>query len=163
MEGKGNLKEPSGVRMQPEIRSCISTGSRCHFPMADNQAKATPARVLMLFTFLMAAVAASAWRQHSAVVSPNTIDFPTALGDTQFCPVAVLTGGQPFAARIDGTEALVNFQIGAKIGQEMEEDQMRKAGLAESGEFFLYQPEEAMTESLWVKSAVGQFYPVVRP
>ena len=130
--------------------------------MADNQAKATPARVLMIFTFLMAAVAASAWRQHSAVGSQNTVNFPTALGDAQFCPVAVLTGGQSFAARIDGTEALVNFQVIAKDGQEMEEDRMRKAGLAESGEFFLYQPDEASAESLWVKSAVGQFYPLVR-
>ena len=130
--------------------------------MADNQAKATPARVLMIFTFLMAAVAASAWRQHSAVGSPNTVSFPTALGDSQFCPVAVLTGGQPFAARIDGVETPVNFQVTAKAGQEMVEDQMRKTGLAESGEFFLYQPDEASAESLWVKSAAGQFYPVVR-
>ena len=130
--------------------------------MADNQAKATPARVLMIFTFLMAAVAASAWRQHSAVGSQNTVNFPTALGDAQFCPVAVLTGGQSFAAEIDGVETPVNFLVTAKEGQEMEEDQMRKTGLAESGEFFLYQPDEAAAESLWVKSAAGQFYPVVR-
>ena len=151
-----------GRECNPKSALAFSPGHAAISLMADNQAKATPARVLMIFTFLMAAVAASAWRQRSVVGSPNTVNFPTALGDAQFCPVAVLTGGQPFAARIDGVETPVNFQITAKAGQEMEEDQMRKTGLAESGEFFLYQPDEAAAESLWVKSAAGQFYPVVR-
>lgn len=129
--------------------------------MAENQAKATPARVLMLFTFLFAGVAATLWRHDSQRDQLQTIDFPTALADQDFCPVALLQPGVSFQAALDQAPTKAEYTVADTSGKPKREDRMWKVGMETQGQFFLYQSDqEGESATLWVKSAPGIFYRV---
>lgn len=130
--------------------------------MADNQVKATSARVLMLFTFLLAGVTAAAWRQRSAQPGLETVGYPTALGDVQYCPVNLLDRERHFSAQLDHAAEVAEFSISSEESFFRRDDRMFKAGMATSREFFLYQRDDLPTESLWVKSADGQYHRIQR-
>jgi hypothetical protein len=129
--------------------------------MAENLAKSTPARVLFLFTFLMAGMAAALWRDHS-VGSADTVDYPTALGDEQLCPVALLQPGTTFSSSLDKEPRPVSWTVSSKAATSKREDRLWKVGLAEEHAFYIYQSDQADDSAYWVKSGPGAFYRVAR-
>ena len=130
--------------------------------MAENQAKSTPARVLFLFTFLMAGLTAVLWRERQVGSHVETVDYPTALGDAQFCPVALLSAGQTFTATLDQADQPATFTTQGKSAITKRDDRLWKVGLATEGNFYLYQSDQADDTGWYVKSAEGQFYRVQR-
>ncbi len=128
--------------------------------MAENQPKSTPARVLFLFTFLMAGMAAALWRDHQTAATVESIDYPTALGDEQFCPVALLQPGQQFPATVDKSDQPATLTISSQSALSKREERLWKAGIATTGGFYLYQSDQPEDTGWYVKSAPGQFYKV---
>jgi hypothetical protein len=130
--------------------------------MAENQAKSTPARVLFLFTFLMAGMAAALWRDHS-VGKAETIDYPTALGDEQLCPVSLLQPGSKFSAIFDRAPQPITWTVASKSAVVKREDRLWKVGLAEDRSFYIYQSDQDHDLAFyWVKSGPGVFYRVAQ-
>ena len=128
--------------------------------MAENQAKATPARVLMLFAFLFAGVVASLWRYEQQRTIVQKVEYPTALGDDLLCPVRLLEPGNAFTATLDSDPKPEAFTVSSASAKSKREDRMWKVGIEEQGAFFLYQSDQAGETGLWVKSAEGLFYAV---
>jgi hypothetical protein len=129
--------------------------------MAENQAKSTPARVLFLFAFLMAGMAAALWRESNGGVK-DSIDYPTALGDEQFCPIALLQTGQNFTAVMDKETQLVSWTITSKAAVAKREERLWKMGVASEAGFYVYQSDQAEDTGTWIKSAPGLFYRITR-
>lgn len=128
--------------------------------MAENQSKATPAKVLFLFTLLFAGVTAAAWRETSQGTSLETIDYPTALGDEQRCPVALLQQGAIFPAILDGQKSPVNLEVVSSKAMLRSEEKLWKVGHETAEAFYIYQLAGDEKSSLWVKSAPGRYYEV---
>jgi hypothetical protein len=128
--------------------------------MAENQSKDTPARVLLLFTLLFAGVTAAAWREAGHRDSIESVDFPTALADAQYCPISLLTKGAAFQGMLDGHEKIVTFTVAASSARKQQEERLWKVGKTADGAFYIYQQQGGESKSLWVKSAPNQFYEV---
>ena len=128
--------------------------------MAENQAKATPARVLLLFAFLFAGVVASLWRYEQQRPIIQKVEYPTALGDDLLCPIRFLEPGSAFTATLDSAPKPADFTVSSASAKSKREDRMWKVGVEEQGAFFLYQNDQAGETGLWVKSAEGLFYQV---
>ncbi len=113
--------------------------------MAENTAKSTPARVLLLFTLLLAGMAAARWQDRT----PTTISYPTALEDTQLVPSTL----RHFRALLDGQSTAQSFTITSRAPVTKADHHLFKCGQAEHGAFTIYQDQQAY----WLKTAPGQY------
>jgi hypothetical protein len=133
--------------------------------MAENQAKSTPARVLLLFALLLAAVAVAVSREHAARSAVESVDYPTALGDEAFAPSSLLAVGQVFSAKLDGTDTAASLAVTSAKPLAKAEERLWKVGLAEMvssqmGHFYIYQSDQTEDTAQYIKSAPGMFYKV---
>jgi hypothetical protein len=126
--------------------------------MAENTAKATPARVLFLFALLFAGVAAALWRGEMLRSETNAITYPTALGDQALAPISLLESGATFTAQLDDQSSPTPFRVVSKSGQSKREERLWKVGVTEAPAFFIYRSD--VTNDYWIKSAAGGYYRV---
>ncbi len=108
--------------------------------MAENIPRATPGRLLLLFSLLFLAVAAATWRDAPRRESLDSVDFPTAMGDEELCPPEALTIAGGFAARLFGEEKDAIWSPTGPEAIEWPEDRLYKVGRDLGDRFYIYQP-----------------------
>ena len=124
--------------------------------MAQNTARGTPARVIILFALLTGAVAVVAWRD-SRSTDALAVRYPTAIGDaTYFKP-----GSGPVPIAIHGTVFSLVEETGERLPRR--DDRMWRVPLAvphprlyTTTEFF----PEGEVPPLYLKTGPGEFVKV---
>jgi hypothetical protein len=92
--------------------------------MAQNTARGTPAKVLLLFALLTGAVAVSAWRDWLRRSEIERVTWPTALGDTDYHQA----GSEPMKILVKETAYQLEEQPGEKLLRR--DDEMFRVPLA---------------------------------
>ena len=124
--------------------------------MAQNTARGTPARVIILFALLTCAVAVVAWR-NSREKEAGAVRYPTAIGDTTYFK----PGGEPLQIAIHGTV----FSLAEETGEVLRrrDDRMWRVPLAVP-QPRLYTTSESFPPGevppLYLKSGPGEYVKV---
>ncbi len=132
--------------------------------MAQNTARGTPARVIILFALLTCAVAVVAWR-NAQEKKTGAVRYPTAIGDTSYFK----SGGEPLQIAIHGDV----FNLAEESGEVLRrrDDRMWRVPVAVS-QPRLYTTSESFPPGevppLYLKSGRGEYVkvelrPVVTP
>jgi len=130
--------------------------------MAENTPRATSGRVLLLFAFLFAGLAAAVWHDRQNRERLESVTYPTALGDTQDVPAAVL-GGADFQAWTEADPTEAAYHLAADPAVKLSPDRFLKIGAAADGAFWIYRPDEnSGREGLYIRAADGRFLPVAK-
>jgi len=122
--------------------------------MAQNTARGTPGKVLLLFALLTGAVAVSAWRDWLRRSELERITWPTALGDTSYYQ----PGSAPVPLTVKGAAYLLEEQPGEKL--QRRDDEMFRVPLAVPGPRLYTISESWPADSvppLYLKAAPGEY------
>ena len=124
--------------------------------MAQNTARGTPARVIILFALLTGAVAVVAWRDAQRQ-EKGAIRYPTAIGDMSYFK----PGGEPVPVSIHGSV----FSLAGETGEVLKrrDDRMWRVPLAVP-QPRLYTTTETFPDGevppLYLKTGPGEFVKV---
>ncbi len=124
--------------------------------MAQNTARGTPARVIILFALLTCAVAVVAWR-NAQEKKTGAVRYPTAIGDTTYFKA----GTEPLQVAIHGTV----FSLAEETGEIMRrrDDRMWRVPVVVS-QPRLYTTSESLPSGevppLYLKSGPGEYVKV---
>lgn len=141
-------------------------------PMAANEIRDTPGRLLLGWAVLLSSLVLLSWRIHLRPAEYEWVEYPTALGDTKY--YAAL--GQD--DRYEPNLLLAGQEKGLYRRSEepipLEDATMMKQGLDATGRHFIYQPEAAAgrgplpvylksAENRYVEFGARKFYPPFVP
>ena|SRR5436190_22917792 len=122
--------------------------------MAQNTARGTPARVLVVFALLAGAVAVAAWRDSLRREELEHISFPTAVGDTDYYK----PGAEAVPLSVQGT--LFTLREVSGETRQSRDDKMYRVPLAVPVPR-LYTPSETWPAGevppLYLKTAPGEY------
>ena len=124
--------------------------------MAQNTARGTPARVIILFALLAGAVAVVAWR-YSQRIESGAVRYPTAIGDTSYFK----PGSEQWRVAIHGTV----FSLAGETGELLRrrDDRMWRVPVVVS-QPRLYTTSESLPSGevppLYLKSGPGEYVKV---
>lgn len=124
--------------------------------MAQNTARGTPARIIILFALLTGAVAVVAWRDSQRGAS-SMVRYPTAIGDTTYFK----SGGEPLHIAIHGSVFILAEETGELL--QRRDDRMWRVPLAVP-QPRLYTRTETFPEDevppLYLKTGPGEYVKV---